>query len=57
MKDSHTRTPRSLGDCYFKGSADPIERPTRKPIDPDTVVFWACVAAAIFVVGILVKGL
>lgn len=56
MKDSHTRTPRSLGDCYFKGSADPIERPARKPIDPDKIVFWACVAAAIFVVGLLVRG-
>lgn len=56
MKDSHTKTPRSLGECYFKGSADPIERPARKAVDPDKIVFWVCVVIAVYIVSLLIKG-
>jgi hypothetical protein len=40
MKPSHFTTPRTLGDCSFIPSADPIERPSRSNYDAPFMA-WA----------------
>jgi nitrate reductase NapE component len=42
MRKSYFVTPRSLGECSFYASADPIERPThrRAPIATTAVVLF-----------------
>jgi hypothetical protein len=50
MRKSYFVTPRSLGECSFYSSADPIERPTprRAPV--------ATTALFLFVVFVIVAG-
>jgi hypothetical protein len=52
LKPSHFQTPRSLSDCSFTPSADPIER-LRSNDKSDTIVFVACALAAIAAAVIL----
>lgn len=46
MKPSHFQTPRSLDDCAFVPSADPIER--QNDDSYYAPVYLACIAAAAF---------
>lgn len=46
MKLSHFQTPRSLDDCAFVPSADPIQRPSEDRYY--VPVYAACVLAAAF---------
>lgn len=56
MKQSHMRTPRSLAECSFFPSADPIERFHRDSRAAEWVV-WAVVivGAAAATVAVLVS--
>lgn len=42
MKQSHLTTPRTMGDCSFLSSGDPLdyENPTMHP--SDVIVMWGC---------------
>lgn len=42
VRDSHYRTPRTLGDCRFVINADPIERYTAPT--SYSGVWWFCIA-------------
>lgn len=53
MKPSHFTTPRSMHDCVFIPSADPIERQQRNDT-ADAVVLWGCAAALAAVSVILI---
>jgi hypothetical protein len=49
MKDSHLTTPRTLGECQFQPSMDPIERATRHRFTPVQKALAAAYAFAAIV--------
>lgn len=50
MKPSHFTTPRTLGDCSFIPSADPIERPSRSNYDAPFMAWVGLVVVAMLFV-------
>jgi hypothetical protein len=55
MKSSHFTTPRTMNDGQWAYNADPIERFETHRIDwQDKLVLWACIAAAVAVIVIMV---
>lgn len=49
MKASNFATPRSMSECQFIPSADPIERPPHRGVPVAAVVCYAAIVLLVFV--------